>query len=175
MEIQRGAYRARQFWLALWARPSPEQVELARQLLSPAQFELFQQLQPSEMVHALSVCQQLKVQGHHNPDLLVAALLHDIGKVKHPLRVWERVVIVLGYEFFPRQAARWGAGTPQGWQRPFVVAAKHPAWGAEMAGEVGASPLTLTMIRHHQDTAPSELGQEGRSLLAALKAVDNNQ
>jgi len=175
MEIQRGAYRARQFWLALWARPRPEQLEFARQNLTSAQFELFQQLQPSEIVHAISVCRQLKVRGHDHPDLLAAALLHDIGKVKHPLRLWERVAVVLGDKFFPRLAARWSAGAPKGLRRPFVIAAKHPAWGAEMARDVGASPLTIAMIRHHQDADPGELGSKERSFLSALQAVDNNQ
>jgi hypothetical protein len=175
MEVQRSAYRARQFFLALWARLKPERLELARQLLTPAQFELFQRLQPSEMVHALSVCQHLRDQGYHNHDLLVAALLHDIGKARYPLHLWERVVVVLGSRFFPHQAAHWGDGPPQGWRRPFVIAARHPAWGEEMAAEVGASPLSLALIRHHQDTAPGELGLGERGLLSALQAVDNNQ
>lgn len=175
MEIQWGTYRARQFWLALWVKPRPEQLEFARQYLTPAQFKLFQELQPSEIVHAISMCQQLKFQGHDHPDLLAAALLHDIGKVKHPLRLWERVAVVLGGRFFPRLAARWGTGPLKGLRRPFVVAAKHPVWGAEIAKGVGASPLTMAMIWHHQDTNPGELEPKEGSFLAALQAVDNNQ
>jgi hypothetical protein len=175
MAMTRGVYRARQFWQALWAKPKPGQLEFARQILTSAQFELFQQLQPSEKAHALSVCQGLSAQGEDDPDLLIAALLHDIGKVPHPLRVWDRVVVVLGLKIFPQQAVLWGQGEPKGWRRPFVVAAKHPAWGAEMVQEAGASHLVLTLIRYHQDEAPTDLGQEERSLLSNLQAVDNNK
>lgn len=173
MGIQRSAYRARQFWLAMWARPKPEQLELARQILTPSQFKLFLQLHPSEIVHALSVCQKLKARGHDYKDLLVAALLHDIGKLKYPLRLWERVAVVLGDRFFPRWAARWATGPPRGWRRPFVVAANHPAWGAELAADVGVSPMAQMMIRCHQETALDGLGKKERSTLAALQAVDN--
>lgn len=175
MALSQAGYRARQFWGVLWARPNPEQLELANQRLTGDQFALFQQLQPSEMSHALRMCEDLTAQGHDDSDLLVAALLHDIGKVKHPLRMWERVIIVLGQKVFPRQVARWGRGKPRGWRRAFVIAAQHPAWGAEMVAEIGASPLVLEMIRSHQDTAPEHFGEEERILFARLQAVDNNQ
>ncbi len=52
-------YRVRQFWHALTARPTPEDLALARQALSPAQMELFLQLQPSEQAHSLKIYRQL--------------------------------------------------------------------------------------------------------------------
>ena len=173
MALSRVLYRTRQFWGALWARPRPEQLDMARQHLTPAQFELFQQMQPSEMSHALTMVEGLVAQGNDDPDLLVAALLHDIGKARHPLRIWERVLIVLGQKVFPQRSARWGLGEPRGWRRPFVIAAQHPAWGAEMAAGVAVSPLVLEMIRCHQDEAPDYFGEEESDLFARLQAVDN--
>jgi putative nucleotidyltransferase with HDIG domain len=175
MVLLQVGYRARQFWGALWAKPNPEQLKSARQRLTPDQYALFQQLQPSEMSHALRMCEDLTAQGYDDPDLLAAALLHDIGKVKHPLRIWERVLIVLGQKVFPHQVARWGMGEPRGWRRAFAIAAQHPAWGAEMVAEIGASPLVLEIIRCHQDTAPEYFEEEERILFARLQAVDNNQ
>ena len=52
-------YRARQFWHALTATPAPEDLDLARQVLSPAQMELFLKLQPNEQVHSLHIFRQL--------------------------------------------------------------------------------------------------------------------
>ena len=173
MALLRVVYRARQFWDALWAKPTPEQLDLARQRLTPAQFELFQLLQPSEMSHALAMCERLMAQGDDDPDLLIAALLHDIGKARHPLRIWERVLIVLGQKLFPRQSIPWGSGEPQGWRRAFVVATQHPAWGAEMLAGLGTSPLVLEMVRCHQDKTPEYFSEEERELFARLQSVDN--
>jgi putative nucleotidyltransferase with HDIG domain len=125
------------------------------------------------MSHALDIYERLAAQGNDDPDLLVAALLHDIGKARHPLRIWERVLIVMGQKVLPHRSARWGLGEPQGWRRAFVIAAKHPAWGADMVAEVGASPLVLEMIRCHQDEAPDHFGEKERVLFARLQAVDN--
>jgi hypothetical protein len=86
----------------------------------------------------------------------------------HPLRLWERVVIVLGRAYFPEQAKIWGNSEPRGWKRPFVVAEKHAAWGAELAAQAGATPLTVAIIKRHQElphTAPTELVSEQQALL----------
>ena len=146
----------RQFWLALNAVPDSQDLALAGEVLSPAQMALFQKMQASEQAHSLWIFRQLRqhltgqdLEAQH--DLLVAALLHDAGKSRHPLHLWERVVIVLGKALFPHQALLWGSQPPGGWKRPFAIAAQHPAWGAELAGQAGASPLSVALVRRHQD------------------------
>ena len=57
-------------------------------------------MQSSEQAHAVSVYRQLVAQGETSSDLLAAALLHDVGKSLSPLRLWERVLIVLARVFF---------------------------------------------------------------------------
>jgi putative nucleotidyltransferase with HDIG domain len=173
MNRTRMAYRARQFFLALRAVPAPEQVAQARTTFTPAQMALFSQLQASEQVHALAVVRKLVAQGETNPDLLTAALLHDVGKSRFPLRLWERVWIVLGKALFPTQSKSWGSGSPTGWRRPFVVAAQHPTWGAEMAAQIGVSPQVVDLIRKHQDRLPSESASPTERLLSKLQKADN--
>lgn len=97
------------------------------------------------------VLNRLLEQDETNNDLLAAALLHDVGKCCHPLRLWERVVIVLAKSLFPKRVKSWGEGEPFGWKRAFVVAEQHPSWGAELAARAGASPMTVSLIRRHQD------------------------
>jgi hypothetical protein len=80
MSLQRLAYRGRQFWLALRARPAAQDLEQARLILRRDLFALFTTMQPGEQVHSLHVLRQLLSQGEEHPDLLVAALLHDVGK-----------------------------------------------------------------------------------------------
>lgn len=122
-----------------------------RQVLSPPLMQIFLCMQPGEQTHCLRVFKKLIGQGETSHDLLNAALLHDVGKSRYPLRQWERVLIVICQAFIPEQAKQLGEGKAQGWRRPFVVAQKHPEWGAEMAETAGASPLTISLIREHQE------------------------
>jgi putative nucleotidyltransferase with HDIG domain len=168
-------YRARQFWLAWGAGPlNEDELAPARSNLTTEQMNLFRRLQPSEQIHALRVLNTIQAQGEKDPDLQVAALLHDIGKAHAPLKLWERVVIVLGKEFFPQRIKSWGEGQLRGWKRPFVVSEQHPSWGAEMASDVGTSPLAVSLIRRHQSLEP--LSPETRQedlLLGILQAADH--
>ena len=169
------AYRVRQFWHALFARPTLEDLSLARLVLSAPQMRLFEQLQTSEQAHSLKICQQLIQQGESQPDLLVAALLHDVGKSRYPLHPLDRALIVIAGAIFPEKMESWGQGSPQGWQRPFVVARQHPTWGAEMAANAGATPLTVTIIQNHQDFNPSPGSQDrAGELLVRLKKLDED-
>jgi hypothetical protein len=175
MMISQVVYRAKQFWLA-WRAQSLTEDDLApaRSILSKRQMQLFTRLQPSEQIHALQVLQTVQQQGENNPDLLTAALLHDIGKVRAPLKTWERVVIVVGKTFLPKQSKKWGSGQPIGLKRPFVIAEQHPAWGGEMASDVAASPITISLIRRHQspdDFLPVSPQEE--QLLKILQDADH--
>ena len=175
MRISQAIYRARQFWLA-WRAPSLNDHDLdpARQVLTAEQMQLFSRLQPSEQIHALRVLQTVQQHGEHDPDLQTAALLHDIGKARAPLKLWERVLIVLGRGFFPRRASIWGAGQCQGWKRPFVVAEQHPLWGSQMAVEAGTTQLAASLIRRHQSPNQSEPVSPGEDrLLEILQAADH--
>ena len=161
-------YRTRQFWLAFNSSPLPEDLELAQATLTPAQMELFRTMQPSEQAHSLRVYIEIlsDTDKDHLPqqgDLLAAALLHDVGKSRRPLRIHERVIIVLGRAMFPNMVKHWGqeeakidADNREGlgitWYKvPFVVAEQHPSWGASLAEGAGVSPLTASLIRNHQN------------------------
>ena len=145
-------YRARQFWHALRATPAPQDLDLARQVLSPVQMDLFLKLQPNEQVHSMRIYRQLYHRYPLEKDLLVAALLHDVGKTVYPLRLWERVWIVIARAILPTKAIEWGQADPRGWKRPFAIAEQHAGWGADMAANAGASTTSVNLIRRHQQT-----------------------
>jgi hypothetical protein len=134
---------------------------------------LFDQMQPGEQAHSFRILHRLIEQGQTHHDLFVAALLHDVGKIQHPLRPWERALIVVCESFFPAQVKKWGQGTARGWRRPFVVAEQHPAWGAQLAAEAGASPLAVALIERHQEPPPKRLETTQDQLLFDLRVFDN--
>ena len=168
-------YRVSQFWEALrTTQLEARDLEPAKAVLSSHQLALFQRMQPSEQAHALKTLQTLMVQGETHPDLLTAALLHDVGKVRHPLRLWERVIIVLAKQLFPGRIDTWGRGNPRGWRRPFVIAYQHPQWGADLAHEAGTSQLAVHLIREHQiELLPETPDELTNHLLRTLQAADN--
>lgn len=179
MTVGRNYYRIRQFWDTLHAKTKPEDLKLVRDLLTPAQRELFTRMQANEQVHSISVMKRLRCDmegdsAEQSQDLLVAALLHDVGKSRYPLRLWERVIIVLSKALFPGMVMKWGAGQPNGWQRAFVIAEQHPEWGAQMAAEAGTTACAIELIRQHQNFYPDNtVSIEGR-LLIRLQGADRN-
>jgi hypothetical protein len=171
--ISRLAYRSRQFRNSLLGSRKGVPGEVLLSHLTPAQRNLFQQMQPSEQAHAYLILKHLETGGQTNPDLLGAALLHDVGKILQPLSIFDRVMIVLGKRFFPGVTRRWAGGTPRGLRRPFVVAAQHAKWGAELLSQAGATSQTVELVRHHHDVPVLNPDSQSKRLLAALQAADD--
>ena len=119
-------YRIWQFWQSLKSSPSDEDWKMIGKILSPEEYSLFQKLPIPDQNHSLRVLRTLDSEGETNPDLRKSALLHDIGKTKHPLRRWERVFAVLIMAIFPEQYKHWNEGSPIGWKRPLVIISQHP-------------------------------------------------
>jgi hypothetical protein len=168
------AYRTRQFWLTLFGPQKKIDLPVLSPYLTPVQIVLFKRMHPSEQAHAVRVLERLQVAGHREPELMSAALLHDVGKILSPLAVWERVVIVLGRRFFPDAARRWSQGTPRGLRHPFVVAERHPVWGADLAAQTGAPPRTVELIGRHQQPLSGPPGSPAERMLAALQSADDS-
>ncbi len=173
-------YRVRQFFRALVARVSEEEVEQAIHILTPEAQALFRRQAIQDQRHALEVYRTLRQAGHTNPQLLAAALLHDVGKAAARLPPWKRAVIVLLNHFAPRLLTRLSHGElkghalslPKGCRRAFIVHACHPKVGAHWARDAGCLPLTVALIRRHEDKLASCKTEEDQ-LLAALQAADS--
>jgi hypothetical protein len=172
-------YRARQFWRTVFLKTDFQPCQQASEYLTPAQWALFTQLQPPEQVHALRMFYQLQDQGEISPDLLVAALLHDVGKLRYPLQPVERAAIVLVQAIFPGRARQWGALPEQawenlpGWRRAFILAEQHAGWGADLAHQAGVSPLAEALIRRHHQPPLAGGAELEDVLLYKLWVIDN--
>lgn len=142
--------------------------------LTAAERDLFYRFTCADQWHSYRVFRTLHETGYNHPDLLTAALLHDIGKIRCRLSAWDRTLIVVGGGLFPERAEAWGRGSLESWRRPFVARAQHPAWGAEMAAEAGVRPAVVEIIRRHQDEIDGDESEEDRLLIALQWADDRN-
>jgi putative nucleotidyltransferase with HDIG domain len=168
MNLPQPFYRVYQFFFAIFAKPDPQGLANAQEILSPAEWAIFCQLQPSEQAHAIIVLQKVATRAPEaSLNLRKAALLHDVGKAKQPLHLWERVAIVLGQALFGKRTSNWTA-------RPFLIRSQHPSWGAEMATEAGSPAEVISLIRRHQDKITTPRNDEDKLLLILQSADDES-
>lgn len=166
-------YRVKQFYRSLTARSDLTQRGHVLEILDPPLAELFYRMTPSDQAHSLRVLKVLELDGQTDPDLLAAALLHDVGKSVHPPSILDRIIVVLANQFFSGRVLRWGNSEPHGWRRPFAIAVHHAGWGAELAAAHGASPSLVDLIRSHQDPLPAETHSLRDTLAKKLHRADN--
>jgi hypothetical protein len=140
-----------------------ERADMASSLSRP-QLDLFDSMHPADQRHGLDVVAALRAQGHAQPDLLLAGLLHDCGKGRG-LRVWHRVAWSLG--------ERYGARLERAFERlpsfraAFATMRDHAARSAELAAAAGCSAATVELIRNQAEPIDPVLG---RALLLADQA-----
>ncbi len=167
-------YRLWQFWQIVTAVPlDPAAREEVAAVLSPSEMSLFARFALNDQWHSYRVMKMLREAGHEHRALLVAALLHDIGKTKLPLSIWERSLIVLGSLLLPGRSVAWGQGEAAGWKRPFAVKVQHPAWSASMVTATGTDLLAIELIRRHQDSVAPDDNSEVARLLRLLQWADD--
>lgn len=169
--------RMRQGMRALLAFRETPDLNLAAQYLNMPQLALFRQMPHLEQVHAINVLKTLltlplpeTADDRALDDLAVAALLHDVGKSIHRVRVWQKTLPVLVKAASPELYGKFTDRDPKNhlW-RAFAVKAHHPAWGAQMAARANTSARALWLIEHHQD-APDEVTDP---LLRLLQTADD--
>lgn len=168
------AYRVRQGLRALFAFAQPLTETAAIAHLSAAELALFRRLRRGERLHALAVLAALQAAEPVPSALATAALLHDVGKIRYPLHLWQKTVVVLTRALLPGVYARLSSGDPaHGLHRPFVVYAQHPAWSAEYLSAAGGDPAAVWLCRHHADHDPALTTQPLYPLLRRLQAADD--
>lgn len=168
--IKQVAYRLRQVRQQLgFADPLSEvEKQTVAELLPEAAYTLFTSQSDADQQHALRVCRGLQARGHSNPDLLVAALLHDVGKGNKRVPFWTRPAIVLGKRLTPGLLKRLvhypvTKNLPR-WQRSLSYAWWHADVGADLAADISLNAEVVAYIRrHHRPNSPE---------LAELHLVD---
>lgn len=126
----------------------------AKQHLTLCEWQLYQQMNPSDRQHGLQVAQML---GRRYPDssshLLRAAILHDVGK-SHILRGRWQVVPRILFHLFPEDANVFRWLGLHSLQRRYH---QHASIGASMLQEVQGCARVIELIaKHHQPAGDDE-------------------
>jgi len=160
-------HRVAQFIGHLTAHVDPDEEERARPLLPDAAWALFAQMPTADRRHALDVAARLVAAGHHDPDLLAAALLHDVAKGSR-MRLWHRVTGVMLEAVAPAALARLASADQGSWLHPFHLYLHHATLSADAAQAAGCSQRTVALIRG--STEPDDA-----AVAAALRRADEGR
>lgn len=177
--------RIRQFMRGVTASVSGDDLQQAAHYLPPAGLARFRRMPVDAQRHSLNVLTTLRRAGWHDPDLAVAALLHDAGKnavsdAGLTFNAWVRAALTLADAVAPSLVARLARrDATAGWRYLLHVHRAHPRIGARWAQADGCSPLTCWLIAHHQDKTgppsapqPRHSAQHRKRLLTALQWAD---
>jgi len=149
-------HRVGQFVAHVRARVAPDEAAFARRVLPPDAAILFDGMPVADRRHALDVSGRLLAAGNDDPDLLAAALLHDVAK-GHRMRLWHRVAGVLLEAFASGTLRRLASRDPTSWRHPFHLYLHHAELSAEMAVAAGCPARTAALIRGEAAGADARL------------------
>lgn len=127
--------------------------------LSDEQRAAFSALPVHDRAHLVRVARSLETSRTATGDLIIAGLLHDIGKVdgKHHVRLIDRTFKVLLERLSPRLLDRLANRTKT---LPLctglVLAVHHPQIGSERARLLGCTEHTCWLIKNHDNQAPAD-------------------
>ena len=147
--------RARQLRAHLRATVTPEERAALVARTTPAQRALFDAMHIADRSHGLDVEASLRAEGHTDPDLLLAGLLHDAGKGQ--TGIWPRVAYTLGQRYghwIWRVATMWPGFGPA-----LERLRTHAETSATMAAAAGCSARTVALIRDQDAPTDPEFGE----------------
>jgi hypothetical protein len=154
--VERLGLRARRFFASFRPRLDVGDRSLAEEWLTPRQLALFGSQSAADQRHGIAVARLLLRSGYSCRDLVVAALLHDVGKREATFTPWHRTAIVMletGAPWLLRFLAR---HRQVKWLAPFWAHSVHAAAGSEFAARAGASDRAVYLIRWHHTRRPND-------------------
>jgi hypothetical protein len=152
--------------------PSTLDFTPAHAVLSDQLWQLFSTMPRGDQWHGLCVLSRLQTAGWTQPDLLAAALLHDLGKANGRLSLTYRTLIIVASALGARWVPRLASDEPRSWRYPLYVHLHHAALGAAWLQKAGASAALVNLVATHEQ-AGAPLSPELAAMAQALKAADD--
>jgi len=149
------AGRIRQFVRYVTGRVTPKERDALRSWVTAEQLVLFDSMHRADRRHGLDVVAMLRREGHTDPDLLLAGLLHDSGKGRS-LHLWHRVAWSLGERYGERLHNSFNK-LPT-FRRAFATIGAHAQASADLALAAGCSERCAELIRHQAAPLDDDLG-----------------
>ncbi len=149
--------------------PADGDLDIARSYLTALQFDRFRTMSAHDQHHHCCVARKLIGEGLVDPDLLTAALLHDIGKYadgRGP-RLIDRSIYVLLERIRPG-SVRKISRRHRWWNEGLVLLAEHAQRGADIADHLGCNERVRELIVRHGDQST---GNDAH--LTALQRADS--
>lgn len=160
---------------ALFAFARSPDLERAQRYLSPCEYDAFRSMARSEQLHSLHVLERVLSTDPAAPKaLLAAALLHDVGKSRYRLSVWQKTLAVIIEAIAPRLSRRLGDDESLGFARaPFIVRRHHAQWGGEILRSCGSDEDVIWLVERHQEYDERHSDRRISALLSKLQSADS--
>jgi hypothetical protein len=140
------------------ARVSARERDAVAGWLRPEELALFDAMHVADRRHGLDVVAALRAAGEHDPEVLVAGLLHDAGK--GDAGMVPRIVHALG-----QAGMAWTAGLVGWWPGMRATLQRlhdHAELSAGLAQAAGCTERTVELIRWQDDPRDPEAGERLR-------------
>ncbi|NLM21118.1 MAG: hypothetical protein GX207_05145 [Peptococcaceae bacterium] len=150
-------YRFCQFFNAACPRIDAKEYLWVRKVLSEKEYRLFLQQALPDRRHALDVAREIednsenitKIHGKTGyRNLLHAALLHDCGKSVAPLRIWQRILMVIINALPALYIQKLSSGSTI-LSQTITLHQQHPRQGKQLAALAGCDEQVLSLIENH--------------------------
>lgn len=155
----------KRFLGSLWpAGPGTEDRAWVDELLTASEAALWSRMSAADRRHAVAVARRVeRALGHEaSREVLVAALLHDVGKTVARLGTYGRVVATVSAAAAGRDTAYlWSEG--RGFTRRVGLYLRHDELGGDLLAMAGSAAVVVAWAREHhlpeeRWTVPPEVG-----------------
>ena len=128
----------------------------------------------ADQLHSLKVLRKtLEACPTASPALTTAALLHDVGKSRYHLTVWQKTLAVCLEAIAPSLSRRLGADERLSrWRAPFALRRHHAQWGGEILRRCDADEDVIWLVERHQADARRYREDRRYELLRWLQRAD---